>query len=140
MKNFFIHKFIDRDDVVMKTGSGKKIYLPKVITDEEDLRTFLNIVPDFENIYKRVDYNIKSFVRLRLDDDFTYGLGTGMEKLIGSIQHIERIYSDGRLILENPLDDNLLNFSYSVDDISETITDSLEKYKFDKETLQWKLF
>ena len=140
MKNFFIHKFIDRDDVVMKTGRGKKIYLPKVIIDEEDLRMFLNIVPDFENIYKRVDYNIKSFVRLRLYDDFTYGLGTGMEKLIGSIQHIERIYSDGRLILENPLDDNLLNFSYSVDDISETITDSLEKYKYDKETLQWKLF
>ena len=140
MKNFFIHKFIDRDDVVMKTGSGKKIYLPKVITDEEDLRMFLNIVPDFENIYKRVDYNIKSFVRLRLDDNFTYGLGMGMEKLIGSIQRIERIYRDGRIILENPLDDNLLNFSYSVDDISETITDSLEKYKFDKETLQWKLF
>ena len=140
MKNFFIHKFIDRDDVVMKTGRGKKIYLPKVIIDEEDLRMFLNIVPDFENIYKRVDYNIKSFVRLRLDDNFTYGLGMGMEKLIGSIQRIERIYRDGRIILENPLDDNLLNFSYSVDDISETITDSLEKYKFDKETLQWKLF
>ena len=140
MKNFFIHKFIDRDDVVMKTGSGKKIYLPKVIIDEEDLRMFLNIVPDFENIYKRVDYNIKSFVRLRLDDNFTYGLGMGMEKLIGSIQRIERIYRDGRIILENPLDDNLLNFSYSVDDISETITDSLEKYKYDKETLQWKLF
>lgn len=140
MKNFFIHKFIDRDDVLMKTGSGKKIYLPKVITDEEDLRTFLNIVPDFENIYKRVDYNIKSFVRLRLDDDFTYGLGMGMGKLIGSIQRIERIYSDGMLVLENPLDDNLLNFSYSVNDISETITDSLEKYKFDKETSQWKLF
>ena len=140
MKNFFIHKFIDRDDVVMKTGRGKKIYLPKVIIDEEDLRMFLNIVPDFENIYKRVDYNIKSFVRLRLDDNFTYGLGMGMEKLIGSIQRIERIYRDGRIILENPLDDNLLNFSYSVDDISETITDSLEKYKYDKETLQWKLF
>ena len=140
MKNFFVHKFIDRDDDVMKTGSGKKIYLPKVITDEEDLRTFLNIVPDFENIYKRVDYNIKSFVRLRLDDNFTYGLGIGMEELIGSIQRIKRIYSDGSLVLENPLDDNLLDFSYSVDDISETITDSLEKYKFDKETSQWKLF
>ena len=140
MKNFFVHKFIDRDDDVMKTGSGKKIYLPKVITDEEDLRMFLNIVPDFENIYKRVDYNIKSFVRLRLDDNFTYGLGIGMEKLIGSIQRIKRIYSDGTLVLENPLNDNLLDFSYSVDDISETITDSLEKYKFDKETLQWKLF
>ena len=63
-----------------------------------------------------------------------------MEKLIGSIQRIKRIYSDGVLVLENPLNDNLLNFSYSVDDISETITDSLEKYKFDKETSQWKLF
>lgn len=140
MKNFFVHKFIDRDDSIMKTGSGKKIYLPKVITDEQDLRTFLNIVPDFENIYKRVDYNIKSFVRLRLDDNFIYGLGTGMEKLIGSIQRIKRIYSDGTLVLENPLNDTLLDFAYSVDDISETITDSLEKYKFDKETLQWKLF
>lgn len=140
MKNFFVHKFIDRDYDVMKTGSGKKICLPKVITDEEDLRTFLNIVPDFENIYKRVDCNIKSFVRLRLDDDFIYGLGAGMEKLIGSIQRIKGIYSTGLLVLENPLNDNLLDFSYSVDDISETITDSLEKYKFDKETLQWKLF
>ena len=141
MKNYFIHKYIDRDYITERLPSGKTILLPKVIISEDSLREILNKLPDFNEIYYKADFNVGDFVKLCTNPNhFTYGYDSvGMVKAIGSIQVIMEIDMDGQVYFKNPTNCRLLSFSYSVDDIVEVITDSLEKYKFDNTKEQWVL-
>ena len=141
MKNYFIHKYIDRDHRTERLSSGKSILLPKVITSEDSLREILNKLPDFNETYYKAGFNVGDFVKLCTNPDyFTYGYNSvGMVKAIGSIQVITKIDMDGKVYFNNPTNCKSLSFSYSVDDIVEVITDSLEKYKFDKTKEQWVL-
>ena len=140
MKNYFIHKYIDRDHRIERLSSGKSILLPKVITSEDSLREILNKLPDFNEIYYKADFNVGDFVKLCTNPNyFTYGYNNSMVKAIGSIQVIMEIDKDGQVYFKNPTNCRLLSFSYSVDDIVEVITDSLEKYKFDNTKEQWVL-
>ena len=131
MKNYFIHKYIDRDHRIERLSSGKSILLPKVITSEDSL----------SETYYKAGFNVGDFVKLCTNPDyFTYGYNSvGMVKAIGSIQVITKIDMDGQVYFNNPTNCKSLRFSYSVDDIVEVITDSLEKYKFDKTKEQWVL-
>ena len=141
MKNYFIHKYIDRDHRIEGLSSGKSILLPKVITSEDSLREILNKLPDFNETYYKAGFNVGDFVKLCTNPNyFTYGYNpVGMVKAIGSIQVITKIDMDGQVYFNNPTNCKSLSFSYSVDDIVEVITDSLEKYKFDKTKEQWVL-
>ena len=141
MKNYFIHKYIDRDHRIERLSSGKSILLPKVITSEDSLREILNKLPDFNEIYYKAGFNVGDFVKLCTNPDyFTYGYNSvGMVKAIGSIQVITKIDMDGRVYFNNPTNCKSLSFSYSVDDIIEIIKEPLEKYKFDNTKEQWVL-
>ena len=141
MKNYFIHKYIDRDYRTERLPSGKTILLPKVIISEDSLREILNKLPDFNEIYYKADFNVGDFVKLCTNPNhFTYGYDSvDMINAIGSIQVIMEIDKDGQVYFKNPTNCRLLRFSYSVDDIVEVITDSLEKYKFDNTKEQWVL-
>ena len=140
MKNYFIHKYIDRDHRIERLSSGKSILLPKVITSEDSLREILNKLPDFNETYYKAGFNVGDLVKLCTNPDhFVYGYNNSMVNAIGSIQRIKAIESDGRVFFHNHEICRTLNFAYSVDDIIEIIKEPLEKYKFDNTKEQWVL-